>query len=137
MGYQLSWESRGVVARFDGDITIQDLNRAHMEFANDARFDACDYFIGDMTAITSCSGHPSDIEWVWALDYGARLSNARLRKAFVSRHPTVLGWVRTYLSLGHAIPTATYDTMEDARSALRCLPSPAPVAQSWYATTRG
>ena len=97
MPYVLKWEPSSVAIEFSGDISIHDLEQATSEFQGDRRFDDIRYVIADYARIRSCDARPHEIESVWAMDYGARRSNPKVRKAVVTTRSEVLSLARNYV----------------------------------------
>jgi len=96
MGYTLTWEPRDVVLRFSGRVTISDILNASNAYGRDKRYDELLYVIADYSQISGCDAQPADIDYVWAVDYGAKRSNNKIKKAIVSKDPDVVAMARRY-----------------------------------------
>lgn len=117
MGYKLAWEPRGVVIRFFGQISINDLKKATIEYGSDARFDNLLHVIADYSQIAGCITRPADIEDIWAQDTGAKFSNPKIKKAIVTTSPEVIKLATYYKKeLGSAFPVEIFTTEVDARA---------------------
>jgi hypothetical protein len=55
MGYEIFWEPKGVVKRFFGQVTNDDMMQAVVKTEGDRRFDALRYVINDCLAIEKLS----------------------------------------------------------------------------------
>jgi hypothetical protein len=117
MGYKLSWEPHGVVIRFSGSMTIDDIVNASVEYEADGRFDGLQYVIADYTQITGCTTKPEQIDDVWAIDTGAKISNKNIRKAIVTTSPDVVAMADRYKGAPYcAFPVKCFTTESDARA---------------------
>lgn len=116
MNYKLIWEPHGVVIRFSGTITINDIVEASVDYEKDWRFDNLFYVIADYTQIASCTSKPEQIDEVWIVDAGAKMSNNRIKKAVVATSPEVIAMAEHYKgSLGSPFPVKCFNTEIEAR----------------------
>jgi len=117
MGYKLSWEPRGVVLRFSGRVTISDILNASNAYQGNRWYDELLYVIADYSQITDCGARPNDIDDVWAVDYGAKRSNNKIKKAIVTTSPDVVALARRYASAPDpAFPVEVFAKEADARA---------------------
>ena len=117
MGYTLLWETRGVVLRFFGRITINDLLSASNAYEGDSRFDDLIYVIADYSQIDRCDAKPAEIENVWAVDYGAKMTNNKIKKAIVTTNPDIIAMARCYVAAPFpAFTIKVFATETDARA---------------------
>lgn len=118
--YEHAWEERGIVRRFIGKVTGQDLAASAIEGQADARFDLLRYVINDFRDCESLVVDPSTMEEVAARDSGAARTNGNIVIAVVSDDPRVLAvsdlYVRDPLS---PYPVRNFGTMDEARAWLR------------------
>jgi hypothetical protein len=117
MGYTLSWEPRGVVLRFAGRVTISDILSASNAYQGNRWYDELLYVIADYSQITDCDARPTDIDDVWAVDYGAKRSNNKIKKAIVTTSPEVVALARRYAAAPDpAFPVKVFAKEADARA---------------------
>lgn len=115
--YEHTWEKRGIVRRFFGKVTGQDLAASAIEGQADRRFDQLRYVINDFRDCESFVVDPATMEEVAARDSGAAKTNGNIVIAVVSDDPKVLEvsdiYVKDPLS---PYPVKNFGTMEDARA---------------------
>ncbi len=117
MSYELVWEPHGVVLNFSGQLVPNDPLNATADYEGDSRFDELLYVIADYTQITGCDARPDDIENVWAIDWAAKHSNPKIRKAVVTTSTAVIKMADHYRNnLGAAYPVEIFATRADARA---------------------
>lgn len=117
MNFELIWEPRGVVIRFFGKISIKEIQEASVAYQSDWRFDGLLYVIADYTEIESCDARPNEIEYVWAIDSGAKYSNHKIRKAIVTTTHEVIQLATHYKNRhGKAFEVEIFPTQADART---------------------
>ena len=110
------WEKSGLVRRFFGHVSIEELERSTILGQQDARFDAMRFVINDFRDCSSVSTPPAAIEEIAARDAGAALTNSRTRIATVSKNPAVLAITDLYEKAGYSpYPTRNFSTMEAAQ----------------------
>jgi len=90
MSYEIIWEPHGVIKRFSGQLTDQDLVQSVIDTEGNMAFDGLRYVINDFLAIDACSASASDVEEISILDKGASMSNPRIRIAVVTTSPEVV-----------------------------------------------
>jgi len=116
MSYELLWEPRGVYLQFGGQVSINDILNATIQFEGNSRFDNLRYVIADYSRITGCDAKPTDIYDVWVMDAGAKRSNPNIKKAIVTTTSEVIELARCYKSMFMtAYPTEIFSTEVDAR----------------------
>ena len=117
MGYELSWESRGLVKRFFGDVTARQFIDAVIESECDARFDGLYHVINDFLAVESFVFTPDDVDYVAAIDKAAAVSNPHIRIAVVTCNPEIIALASQYAeSPMNAYPTRIFAALADARA---------------------
>lgn len=110
------WEERGLVRRFVGHVSAEELARSTILGQQDLRFDTMRYVINDFRDCTSINAPLEVIEVIAATDSGAAMSNNRIRIATVSDKPDVLAITDMYQKAGYSpYPTRNFDTIEAAR----------------------
>jgi hypothetical protein len=111
------WEERGLVRRFIGHVTAEELANSAILDQQDPRFDTMRYVINDFRACTSVNAPPEAIEEIAATDAGAARTNDTIHIATVSDDPDVLAITDMYQKAGYSpYPTQNFNTMEAARA---------------------
>ena len=117
MGFQLHWENRGVVKRYFGRVSAEELIAPVIATEADPRFDRLRYVINDFLDITSVTFTQIDVDEIAAYDMGAALTNPHIKVAVVVARADVIDLVSRYIKAsGMAYPTRTFFTMEEARA---------------------
>ena len=116
MGYEIIWEKRGVVKRFLGEVTSQDMLQSVVETEGDARFDDLRFVINDFLDISGVSSSHHVVEEISAIDSIAAITNPRIKVAVVATFPAVIEMAESYINspLNH-YPTKIFQTLTDAR----------------------
>lgn len=117
MSYEIIWARRGVIKRYFGHVTTDDLVQSVVDVEKDARFDSLRYCINDFLGITGISSSPQDIEDISALDKGASFSNPRIRIAVVTTSPEVVALATEYANSAlNSYPTKIFSSLDDANA---------------------
>jgi len=117
VGYELSWESKGLVKRFFGDVTDKQFIDAVIESECDARFDGLRHVINDFRDVESFVFTPDDVDYVAAIDNAAAVSNPHIRIAVITSKPEIIALARQYAeSPMNVYPTRIFATLADARA---------------------
>jgi len=117
VGYELSWESKGLVKRFFGDVTDKQFIDAVIESECDARFDGLRHVINDFRDVESFVFTPDDVDYVAAIDNAAAVSNPHIRIAVITSNPEIIALARQYAeSPMNVYPTRIFATLADARA---------------------
>ncbi len=97
-------------------MSIVDIKGAAEEYSGDRRFDELDFIIADYSQVSSCAARPAEIEDVWIVDYGAKRSNPKVRKAVVATNTEVIALADFYVHrLGDAFTLQVFSTLVEAR----------------------
>lgn len=116
MAYELAWEPRGVALTFSGQVSFADMRRAGTAYQGDFRFDLVRYVIADYSRISGCDATPAEMDYLWAVDQAARLSNPRIKLAIVATCPAVIGLAMRYMTReSRAFPAEVFSSLGDAR----------------------
>ncbi len=117
MSYELIWEPRGVIKRFWGHVSNDDILGAVNGVCGDARFDGLLYVFNDFTDVESQSVDKGTIESYAAERIGALLSNPRIISPFVASSASGLAIVETVTSpsLGTEHSWRIFPTRAEAR----------------------
>lgn len=117
MSYELIWETKGVVKRFFGHLTSDELLDAGVKVEADARFVNLQYVINDFLACTGLSVHPVVVDHIAVLDRAASHTNPNIRISLVATLPEIIAAANQYaLSNLHPYSTRIFSTLEDARA---------------------
>lgn len=117
MSYEIIWEPRGVIKRFWGHVTSNDLVQSVVEIEMDARFDTLRYCINDFLGITGISSSQQDVEDISVIDKGASLTNPRIKIAVVATSPEVISLANEYANTSlNSYPTKIFSSLDDAGS---------------------
>ena len=117
MPYRNEWEPRGVLKRFTGHITADEILQSVVEIEADPRFDELRYVINDMLDVTGVDAHMSHADEIAAIDGAAARSNANIRVAIVATRADVLALSRRYAESDlNRYPTRIFSTMAEARA---------------------
>lgn len=116
MGYELTWEPRGVIKTFYGEVSGEDLIQSGVECESDSRFDDIRYVINDFLAITRVAIEVPHVEYLAGIDYAAAISNPRILVAVVTTAAQIEALTEHYVAtLGGAYVTKIFPTMDEAR----------------------
>jgi hypothetical protein len=117
LGYEQHWEDRGVVKRYFGQVSSEELLAPVIATEADERFDRLRFVINDFLDAKSVAFTQADIEAIAAHDRGAALTNPYIKVAVVAAQPEVIALVRRYMQAAAlAYPTSIFSTMADARA---------------------
>ncbi len=116
MPFELHWEPRGVVRRFNGDVTIAERRRSFDLICADRRFDDLRFAITDYLAITTYEATPLATREIAALHIAPLRTNPSILIAAVAVAPVVVAAVREFIALGYTSqPYRLFETEVDAR----------------------
>jgi hypothetical protein len=110
------WEDRGLVRRFYGHVTFDELAKSAILGQQDSRFDTMRYVINDFRECSSVDVPPHAIEEIAATDAGAAMTNDRIRIATVSSDAAILAISDMYEKAGYSpYPVRNFSTIDAAR----------------------
>ena len=120
MPYRTTWEERGIVWTYHGDVTAREISRANEEFYNDERSDTAQYQIIDAERVASVEWSDRDIRETAAHDVGATHFVKDLKVAYVTRDPEIAAKMEKYIDLARSVETSWqfrgFEDMESARA---------------------
>lgn len=121
MGFELQWERYGVVKRYFGDVTADELVQPVLLTHADARFDELRYVINDCLDVASVrvdgDATKDVVEEIAIHDKGASATNPRIRVAIVATEPSLVALAKAYIASPlNTFPTRIFATMRDARA---------------------
>lgn len=120
MGYEVLWETGGVVKRIFGQVTEPDLIDSVRKVEDDPRFDDIRFVINDFLAITGVTAQIPTIDEISAIDLAASWTNPRIRVAIVTTSPEITALATYYAnSPMNTYPTKLFTSLEDARHWLK------------------
>lgn len=108
---ELIWEPQGVLRRFSGEVTSDQLDASARQLQASDRIDTLRYIIHDFTAATAIHASPEEVEFMAVRASVALLRNTRVRIAFAGEHPIIRALIDAFNGKGisplrcHAFPT--------------------------------
>jgi len=123
MSYEILWETKGVVKRFFGHVTSNELFQAGVDLQGNVRFDQLKYVINDFLGIQGFSFSSGDVEELSAIDNAASGTNKNLKLAIIASDPGIIALANQYASSPMNIyPFRIFSTLGDGRAWLGLLP---------------
>ncbi|MCX2862513.1 hypothetical protein OOZ63_11735 [Paucibacter sp. PLA-PC-4] len=117
MSYEVVWEPRGALKRFEGVVSSADLIRSVVETEADARFDSLRFVINDFRDVSRIDFDAEDVSEVATIDLGASRTNPSIRIAVVATNAEVIALAEHYANSPlNVYPTQIFATMEAARA---------------------
>lgn len=117
MSFELDWEPRGVVKRYFGRVTGEEILAAGIQSQGDHRFDQNRYAINDFLDCTEFVFDQKVLEEVAAFAGAAELSNPNIKIAIVATLPAVVEATMRYVGLRlQSYPTRVFATRAEARA---------------------
>lgn len=99
MPYNTIWEKRGVMWRFYGDVTAEEISNANDEFYTDERSDRTRYQIIDALQVTSVEWTEQDISVTAAYDIGADRIIKNVKVAYVANDEEIISKLEKYIEI--------------------------------------
>ncbi|MDP6346076.1 MAG: hypothetical protein QF578_07545 [Alphaproteobacteria bacterium] len=96
MPYELSWEDRGVVFRFWGVASDDDLRQSNLEIYDDPRFESLEHEIADFTEVTRLDFSSDAVRTVARWDSEASKRNPTIRVAIIGEDSLLIGLANMY-----------------------------------------
>ena len=119
MPYKTFWERAGIVWKFDGHVTAEEIEQANDEFYSDERSDLARFQIIDAMRVTSVEWTPQDIVSAAALDIGSEHTLKGLRVAYVAADPDIMRLIENYADISRRLNSSWefqgFDNLRDAR----------------------
>lgn len=117
MSFELEWEPRGVVKRYFGRVTGEEVLAAGIQSQGDHRFDRNRYAINDFLDCTEFVFDQKVLDEVAAFAGAAEISNPNMRIAIVATLPAVVAATMGFIGLPlHTYPTRLFATRAEARA---------------------
>jgi hypothetical protein len=116
MPYQITWEDRGLVAKFTGPCSIKDVLHSYEAIGRDPRFDDLLYQIFDYLDGQPHNVDPSEVDELVGLSFAHSLTNSRVLQVSVAVDPNVVALIDRYIDT-HTHPERQHhcDTVAQAR----------------------
>jgi len=117
MAFQTKWTQSGVIWKFSGTLTGDDIFRSSTEVYGDPRFDSMHFQLLDMIDVTDFDVSDDIIEEVSVMDLAASSTNPYLIIALIGSDKQIERLVSLYENTTGTAPwkTAIFETFEDAR----------------------
>jgi len=117
VSYEIVWEPHGVIKRYSGLLTDNDMIQSVIDAEKDVRFDELRYVINDFLATTGVSLTNESVEEISVMDSGAACTNPNIRIAVVTSLPEIKELATLYANSPlNAFPTRIFHTLGEARS---------------------
>ena len=115
MPYKIERKRNGVIKRFSGVVTFDDVLKSEQEISSHPDFRTLHYVISDYIGTDYKGIAKEQGDEVSALRIGAHLSNPRIRYAFVIQNPEIREQIKDAISQGLMLfETKIFDTYEQA-----------------------
>jgi hypothetical protein len=115
MAYKIERYKHGVVKRFSGVVTYEDVLRSEQQVHDDPNFTSMRYVISDYTNAEYRGLTESQKSYINALRIGGHYSKPRIKYAFVTSNPIKRAQVTSAITNGEMLHEAqTFDTFEQA-----------------------
>lgn len=116
MAYTITWADRGVITRWSGESSAQEIIRFLNELHRSPHFDDLRYSLHDYRQCEDILFDPDAMEEVAALDRAGAISNPRIRVAIVADTPKIVALMDAYLAAELSpYPLQLFANMHDAR----------------------
>lgn len=99
MPYTITWEPRGVYAKFNGRCTIKDLKAVFIKIGGDYRYDSLRFVILDYLDVEHQNLTEAEAEEAAAIDIGMTFTNPRVVFASISSDKRILELWRHFVSV--------------------------------------
>ena len=114
MGYELTWERKGVYKHFTGVVKGQDYLRIQTEVFGDPRFDQLRYVINDLLDVEAFDFALEDAEYAAAYNRGPSYTRPRLDVAYITTDPNIVTLIDRMRELS-SYPLHVFPTLGRAR----------------------
>jgi hypothetical protein len=115
MAYKIELNKYGVIKRFSGVVTYEDVLRSEQQVHEDPDFTRMRYVISDYSEAQYSGLTDSQKADINALRIGGHYSNPRIKYAFVIKNPVIREQIGSAVASGEMLHQAqTFDTFEQA-----------------------
>ncbi|MCG9972377.1 hypothetical protein [Christiangramia crocea] len=120
MPYKTNWEPHGIIWKFYGYVTAEEIEEANNEFYTDERSDDSRYQIIDALEVTNVEWNDVDIKEIAAQDKGASFLLHKLKVAYISKDEKVTAVLEKYIDISKILnSTWKFKGFNDLNSAKR------------------
>ena len=117
MAFDISWEPRGLVRRYWGDVTIAERRESFEQIFADPRFDELQFTITDYLDVRQYEITSEATEEIAALHIGAVQTNPRILIAAVATDARVIEAIQHFIQLDMTpSPYRIFSSVADARA---------------------
>ena len=96
MPFELTWEDRGVLCRFSGIASDDDLRQANFNIYSNPKFEEIDYELIDFTDVTRLDFSSQVVRLTAGEDFRASKRNPSVRAAIVGEEKLLIGLANMY-----------------------------------------
>ena len=116
MSYSITWEEAGVIWRYEGTLSGEELIQSNLDIYGDSRFDQLRHQIVDLRGVTEFEISPQHMRKIAFLDKAAAQSNPHIRIAVITEDPIGQRITEEYAShIGDAHwPVRTFEQYDKA-----------------------
>jgi len=115
MPYKIERKQNGVIKRFSGEVTFEDVLKSEKEVSGHPDFQTLRYVISDYIGSDYRGLTTEQADEVNALRIGAHLTNPRIKYAFVIQNAGIRDQIKLAISQGLMLfETKIFDTYEQA-----------------------
>ena len=120
MPCRTTWERRGILWEFHGEVTGREIDHVNNRFMKDARRHDVSYQLIDARDVTGTDWTARDAHLIAAKDFGTNLKVKDLKLAFVVSEPSFLALVHEYIKQSEDMESSwefrLFDDIESARA---------------------
>lgn len=98
MSYTITWEEAGIIWRYEGTLTGEELIQSNLDIYGDSRFDSLRYQIVDLRQVAEFQVNPQHMRKIAFLDKAAANSNPHIRVAVVCENESADKMTSQYLA---------------------------------------
>jgi hypothetical protein len=119
MPCKTTWESHGILWKYHGEVTGDEIDTVNSRFFKDERRFDVGYQIIDASGVTGTDWNARDAHLIAAKDFGVQQEVQDLKLAFIATEPAFSALVDEYIAISERLETTwefrRFDTIEDAR----------------------
>ena len=103
MPYKTTWRENGIIWKFYGNVTAEEIEDANKEFYRDERSDFAEYQIIDALEVVNVEWNDLDIKAIAAQDKGASLYLNRIKVAYISDDEKITAVLKKYMEISRIL----------------------------------
>lgn len=115
MPYEIQWEPRGVIKRFSGHLTADEVTECLRKVASDPRFVGLEYEINDYLEADPRGAMQGEVDDIVAVRIGAVKANPNIVAAYVASDARALELLKQYRLDAVPHQVNIFSTIADAR----------------------